>query len=288
MLLVFPPFGGEAYVGIAEDLLPLEGYQDARQILRNAVEKRLDIDGVHKDLYALGFVAKDAAAMDTEAKWLESRPEYANLGLSLESDTQAYFGHLVKARVLSSRAVDAGVHSDNREAAALWRANSALREALFGDRLRASHFAAESIKMAPASQSTQIEAALAFALAGDRARALSFEQDLDKRFPLDTQVQMVWLPTIRAQLALLSGEPERAVSHLQKAVPVQLGSTTFSTSISCLYALQVRGDDHLALRDGNSAAREFQKILHHPGIVWNYPTGALARLGLPVPMVSRL
>ena len=42
----------------------------------------------------------------------------------------------------------------------------------------------------------------------------------------------------------------------------------------------MRGEAYLALRQGNEAAAEFQKILNHPGIVVNCPLGALARLGL--------
>jgi hypothetical protein len=34
------------------------------------------------------------------------------------------------------------------------------------------------------------------------------------------------------------------------------------------------------LRDGRGAAAEFQKFIDHRGVVWNYPWGALARLGL--------
>ena len=34
------------------------------------------------------------------------------------------------------------------------------------------------------------------------------------------------------------------------------------------------------MRNGPAAAAEFQKFLDHPGIVTNFPLGALARLGL--------
>jgi hypothetical protein len=37
---------------------------------------------------------------------------------------------------------------------------------------------------------------------------------------------------------------------------------------------------YLAAGQGREAAAEFQKILDHPGIVVNCPSGALARLGL--------
>jgi cytochrome c-type biogenesis protein CcmH/NrfG len=42
----------------------------------------------------------------------------------------------------------------------------------------------------------------------------------------------------------------------------------------------VRGEAYLMLRDGKSAAAEFQKFIDHRGVVMNSPWGALARLGL--------
>jgi hypothetical protein len=58
--------------------------------------------------------------------------------------------------------------------------------------------AAEALKLVPTSQGVEVEAALAFALAGDTARAESLAQDLNKRFPLNTQMQSLWLPSIQA------------------------------------------------------------------------------------------
>jgi eukaryotic-like serine/threonine-protein kinase len=280
VLRVFPNFGGEAYEGIAEDLLPLERFDDAREILQSAVNRKLDMDGIHKDLYALGFLAGDSHIMVEQAAWLESKPEYANLGFSLESDTDAYAGHLGKARELTDRAVDSGVRTDNKEAAAMWRDNAALREALFGNRAKARQYVAEALRMAPASQHVEIEAALAFALAGDSLRAESLEKDLRERFPLDTQIKSVWLPTIDAQLALTKKQPAAAIGLLQSVAPVELGSVTFCTSVSCLYPVYVRGEAYMAAGNGSAAAGEFQKITDHRGIVWNCPTSALAHLGL--------
>jgi eukaryotic-like serine/threonine-protein kinase len=280
VLRVFPNFGGEAYEGIAEDLMPLERFDDARQILQAAIDRKLDMDGVHKDLYALGFLAGDSHAMAEQMAWFESRPEYASLGFSLESDTEAYAGHLGKARELTGRAVDSGVRTDNKEAAAMWRDNAALREALLGNRARARHYAVQALRMAPTSQHVEIEAALALALAGDSVRAESLEQDLRERFPLDTQVKSVWLPTIDAQLALVRKQPNAAIGRLQSVAPMELGSVTFCTSVSCLYPVYLRGEAYLAAGNGTAAAGEFQKILHHRGIVWNCETGALAHLGL--------
>jgi tetratricopeptide (TPR) repeat protein len=136
------------------------------------------------------------------------------------------------------------------------------------------------LKLAPASQGVEVEAALAFAMAGDAARAESLAQDLGKRFPLDTQIQSLWLPAIQAQLALDKKNPTAALNTLQAASAIELGQIQFVANISCLYPTYVRGEAYLAAGQGSPAAAEFQKILDHSGIVWNCWTGALAHLGM--------
>ena len=117
-------------------------------------------------------------------------------------------------------------------------------------------------------------------MAGDTARAESLAQDLGKRFPLDTQMQSLWLPAIQAQLALDKKNPAAALNALQAASPIELGQIAFVNNISCLYHVYVRGEAYLAAGQGSAAAAEFQKILDHSGIVWNCWTGALAHLGV--------
>jgi tetratricopeptide (TPR) repeat protein len=136
------------------------------------------------------------------------------------------------------------------------------------------------LKLVPTSQGVESEAALAFAMAGDTARAESLAQDLGKRFPLDTQMQSLWLPAIQAQLALDRKNPALALNALQAASAIELGQIIFVNNISCLYPVYVRGEAYLAAGQDSAAAAEFQKILDHSGIVWNCWTGALAHLGV--------
>jgi hypothetical protein len=117
-------------------------------------------------------------------------------------------------------------------------------------------------------------------MTGDTARADSSAQDLGKRFPLDTQMQSLWLPAIQAQLALDRRNPASALNALQAASPIELGQIGFVPNVSCLYHVYVRGEAYLAAGQGSAAAAEFQKILDHSGIVWNCWTGALAHLGM--------
>jgi hypothetical protein len=115
---------------------------------------------------------------------------------------------------------------------------------------------------------------------GDKARAESLARDLGKRFPLDTQMQSLWLPAIHAQLALDRNSRARAPHTLQAASPIELGQIAFASNLSCLYHVYIRGEAYLAAGQGNEAAAEFQEILDHGGIVWNCWTGALAHLGV--------
>jgi tetratricopeptide (TPR) repeat protein len=156
-----------------------------------------------------------------------------------------------------------------------------LREAAFGDLKQAKQTADEGLKLVPTSQGVEVEAALAFAMAGDTARAESLAQDLNKIYPLDTQMQSLWLPAVRAQLALDRKNPVAAITSLQPAVsPLEYGQIFFVTNLSCLYPTYIRGQAYLATGQGKEAAAEFQKIIDHSGIVWNCWTGALAHLGV--------
>ncbi len=44
--------------------------------------------------------------------------------------------------------------------------------------------------------------------------------------------------------------------------------------------MYIRGETYLAAHQGAEAAADFQLILDHPGIIGNFPIGALAHLGL--------
>jgi tetratricopeptide (TPR) repeat protein len=201
-------------------------------------------------------------------------------GLSLASDTYAYAGHLGRARELTKNSVDSAIRADSKENGAIWLENSALREAAFGNLSDARQAAAEGLKLVPTSQGVEAEAALAYAMADDRRRAQSLAQDLSKRYPADTRMQLLWLPAIRAQLALNQKNSADALNALEAASAIELGGIQFVTNSSCLYHTYIRGEAYLEAGQGKEAAAEFQKIIDHSGIVWNCWTGALAHLGV--------
>jgi eukaryotic-like serine/threonine-protein kinase len=268
------------YDNLANFALALQQFDEARRIIREAQPRNEDDFVMHGTLYALAFVGANSAAMAEQQRWFAGKPEYENFGLAFASDTEAYVGHLGKARELTKQAVDSAIRVDSKEVGAIWQTNAALQHAAFGNIAESRQLAAEALKLAPTSQAVEVEAALAFAMAGNTARAESLAQDLARRFPLDTQIQSLWLPAIRAQVILDRKNPHSALATLRAASQIELGEISFVNNISCLYHVYVRGNAYLAAGQGSAAAGEFQKILDHNGIVWNCWTGALAHLGV--------
>ncbi len=257
----------------------LQHFDEARQIIHEAQARKLDVYAMHNTLYTLAFLSSDSTAMAEQQQWYVGKPdEY--FGLSLASDTEAYAGHLGRAQELTKQSVDSAIRNDSKENGAIWWENAALREAAFGNPTEARKAATEGLKLASTSQGVGVEAALAFAIAGDIERAEGLARDLNKRYPLDTQMQSLWLPAIQAQLALDRTNPAQALNALQAASRIELGGIGFITQASCLYHVYIRGEAFLAGAQASSAAAEFQKILDHSGIVENCWTGALARLGV--------
>jgi tetratricopeptide (TPR) repeat protein len=94
-------------------------------------------------------------------------------------------------------------------------------------------------------------------------------------------MQALWLPALRAQLAINRRNPSAAVTSLKPALPpVEFAEIEFAANSSCLYPTYIRGEAYLAAGQGKEAAAEFEKILEHSGLVWNCWTGALAHLGV--------
>jgi tetratricopeptide (TPR) repeat protein len=264
---------------LALSLLALQRPEEARSVVRQAQARNLDDFVFRQTLYAAAFLAGDSSAMAEQQRWFVGKAEENN-GLALESDTEAYMGHLRKARDLTKQAMDSAIRGDSKETAAIWLENEALREAALGNMTAAKQAAAAGLKLAPDSMGTSAEAALAFAMLRDASRAKSLAQDLNKRFPLHTQIQSLWLPAIDAQLALAEKDPAKALDDLQTTLPpIEFALIPFAANISCLYPTYIRGEAYLLAGDGSAASREFHKILDHSGIVWNCWTAALAHLG---------
>ncbi len=176
-----------------------------------------------------------------------------------------------------SSAIEAARRGDAKETAAEWQMNSALREAEFGNTVRARQETASALATA-ATQDVQTLAALALARTGDAAQARKIADDLAHRFPLNTMINRYWLPAIDASIEISRNNPAKAIERLRTATEYELGTPTPQFEVGgSLYPAYVRGQAYLSLHQGAEAAAEFQKFLDHRGIAVNSPSGSLGK-----------
>jgi tetratricopeptide (TPR) repeat protein len=266
---------------LANYLMAQQKFDEARETIVQAQTRKLDDFVQRLALYGLDFLKGDETDMSVQQKWLNDRPEYATFGHSIASDTAAYKGQLRQARELAQRAAEAAVRADSKEYAGLTMELAATSEAAYGNAQEARQAAAAGLKFDPESNAVRAMAGTALAMSGDLSQANSIAEELNKKRPADTQMQSLWLPAIRGQIALERKDPNAAIEDLRAAVStIEYGQFQFTTNLSCLYHTYIRGQAYLAAGQGTAAAAEFQKILDHSGIVWNCWTGALAHLGI--------
>jgi serine/threonine protein kinase len=231
-------------------------------------------------LYEIDFLENDADGMAKQLSAAASQPGAEDGLLSLAADTAAYSGRLKDARELSRRAMDSAERAQEKESATTYLAISALRESLFGNAEEARRRASSAISR-QAGRDALYGAALVYAYIGDNTRSHELTDELAKEYPEDTLVQVNYLPTLRAKLALNRGNTSEAFEALRAAEAYELGGTTSSMNeFTSMYPVYVRGEAYLGAHRGSEAAAEFQKILEYRGIVLNEPVGALAHLGL--------
>ena len=266
------------YVNEVETQLNLNRFEDAKRTIAQAQKEKFEGNDLHWVMYQTAFLDGDTTGMERQVAWAAGKSGSEDTMLSFQSDTDAYYGRLPKARDFSRRAVDAAVRNDAKEAAALWQVNAALREAEFGNSALASQQVTAALALAP-GRDIKIFSALALAQSGEAARAKPMLDDLEKNYGSQTMMKVYWLPTIQAAIALSTNNAKQALLDLEAAAPYDLG-TPPQLQLGTLYPVWIRGQAYLAAHDGNSAATEFQKFVDHRGIVINYPLGALAHLQL--------
>jgi serine/threonine protein kinase/tetratricopeptide (TPR) repeat protein len=265
----------DGYANVAGLYVALNRLEDAKTTISKAFELKLDGGALRFASYLLAFLQGDVATMEREVTWAAGKPGDEDYLLSAQSDTEAYYGRMTKARDFSRRAVDSAVRADSKETAASWRVNAALREAELGNAALARQGVAAALALST-GRDVKAVAALTLARIGEASRAKALAEELEKTYPNSTLLKAYWLSTINAAVEISKGKSPQAIVDLEAAAPYELG--TAEALISYLYPAYVRGQAYLLAHNGTAAAAEFQKLLDHRGIVGNFVTGTLAHL----------
>ncbi|HXY06717.1 MAG TPA: tetratricopeptide repeat protein, partial [Terriglobales bacterium] len=264
------------YANLGSTYVNLNRLDEAKVTFDQALAHKLD-DGILRCwMYYLAFLRGDATQMEQQIAWGAGKSGDEDRLLSAQSDSEAYYGRLSKARDFSRKAVDSALRADSKETGALWQVNAALREAELGNFALAKKGVTGALALSRGWDLMAV-AALTLARIGDAPKAKALVEELKKNYPTNTLLKLYWLPTINAAIGLNNGDSSQAVVSLEVATPYELGSPP-PLQVGTLYPVFLRGQAYLLAHNGSAAATEFQKMLDHRGIVVNWVTGALAHL----------
>lgn len=261
------------YTSLGATYLFLNRFDEAKAVFDQALARKLDDGGLRQYMYYLAFFRGDAARMEEELTWAAGKPGDEDLLLSLQSDTEASYGRMSKAREFSRRAVESAIRADSKETAAAWQVNAALREAEVGNAALARQGVRAALALS-SGRDVKVQAAMTLARAGDLAQAKALSAELAKSYPTNLLLQAYWLPSINASIELSHGNSSGALASLETAAPYDLAGGL------PLYPLYARGQAYLLAHNGNAAVAEFQKLLDHRAVAENFLTGSLASLQL--------
>ncbi len=266
------PDDASVHLNLVFAYVALNRWEEAQTAARKCVQLGTDDAEIHSMIYQIAFARGDRSVMDAEVAKTAGRPGIEDIMLQLASNTAAYHGQFSKAKEFIERAAESAQRNNAKETAGLYESAGAVREAMIGNFAAARRQAQAGVEHSK-GRDVEYQAALGLALAGDIDSAEKLAKDLDKRFPQDTTVQFMYLPTIRAAVWLARGNPDEAIHRLTMPALYEFGQLG-------LVSAYVRGNAYLAGRKGKEATAEFQRIIDHPGIVGNNLHGALAWLGL--------
>jgi serine/threonine protein kinase/Flp pilus assembly protein TadD len=147
------PNTARIYSNLASDYLNLGDLDQAEGVLREAHKRNLD-EGVVQQRYQLAFLRDDKKEMQLLVDEARGKPGLEDAFLASQADTEAFHGRLVKASEFSRQAVESALRADAKEIAATWQADAALRDAEFGNLVKAQRDVAAALKLARACYKT--------------------------------------------------------------------------------------------------------------------------------------
>jgi len=278
--LKIDPDSAAWYENYSTALLALSRPEEAEKVIQEALSRKLDDPSLHSNLYAVAFAQGDSAVMQRELEWAAGKTNGEDSLLAAQSDTEAYYGRLQKARAYSRRAVESAKKAELPESAGVWEVEAGMREVMFGYPDEARKHAESALRLAPDSKDVRALAALVYARLGEDGKAQKIMDDLRALYVSNVVIQKAWLPVVQAQMKLRKKQYGDAINSLERALPYEKGQLTGNLSDSCMIPAFLRGEVQLGAGNGRQALAEFRKFSTDAGIVGSCWSAPLAKLGV--------
>jgi eukaryotic-like serine/threonine-protein kinase len=261
------PKDARAYVNLAVGFMGLNRFDEAKNILREAQQQKLETTNMHARLYQMAFMQGDAAAMKEQIDWAANRPD-ADVWQAQAAQAN---GEQTRANQFYDHAIALSRQSDSKELTSQLLAQQAWRNAALGNCGLVAQVTKAALDLSR-EQANLINAANALAVCGQTGAAQSLIDEAAKQFSLDTLLNTVSVPLIRAQIELARGNAAQAVQLLEPARKFE--------AYGEFWPQYVRGQAYLKLKNGAQAASEFQSIIDDRGWYPLSPLYPLAHLEL--------
>jgi tetratricopeptide (TPR) repeat protein len=248
------PSIGLNYGNLAQNLVQVERFEEARQIGRLAQDRHLDSLSLRSWLRWGEFLDGKPDDRAGIVGPLIDRPLAQEWVLLQDAAFAAWAGRLALAREDTQASVDGYARIGLKGNVATREIEGAVRDALAGNSDIARRWAQSAMAHFD-SDEVRADAAIVFALTGDAANALHVVEAIADRSPDATVVKGNYLPVVRAALALHAGDPSAAIGALAAAQPYGAGWLGLP-----LLPIYLRGQAYLALKDGAKAAAEFDRL----------------------------
>jgi tetratricopeptide (TPR) repeat protein len=121
-----------AYFYLGRSLLRVNRFAEAKDIFKQAIERKFDLTNVHAALYLIACAEGDTTGMQQQLDWANGKPE-EYVALDWQTSAAAFAGQWRKAQEFSRRAIDLAGRGDTKELAARYATEQALRGVVLED-----------------------------------------------------------------------------------------------------------------------------------------------------------
>ena len=258
------------YQNVAVAYMALNRLDEAKSILNAALQHKVGGFNVHEFLGLAALAEGDSATMAKEDALVRTDPKGALDLLERDANLAAAHGEMQRAAELFKDAEDKELRLDLKEDALNDIESAALFAAIAGNRAAATSGADAAIKQSQ-TPTHELNVADIYARVGMDAKARQLVDEAAKQRPLDSFIQSVSAPMIRATLEMNQGHGEKAAELMKAAEPYDgFNSESIYTRASAL----------LMAGRGADAAHEFQRILNFKNATPQDPIVSFAQLGL--------
>jgi tetratricopeptide (TPR) repeat protein len=257
---------------LAATFIAMNRFDDVQEVVGRATSLRPELVSLHRFAYVVAFVKGDAAAMARQIDAAQRLPDAVSAA-DWEPRAAAFGGRVRTAHEQFQRAVQRAVQAEMQETAAQWSTIDAEIHALAGQCAQARTEVTAALALSRDNLTLE-RGGRALGVCGARAEMSRISDELAERFADATLTKRIQLPVMAAALAVQANDATRALAHLE---PVR----TFERARGAeLWPMYLRGQAHLAAKDGKEAGVQFETVLSHRGDGPDSPLYPLAHLGL--------